>query len=667
MKLTNSLLGDLVTEYTNLRPQIYFKSSLTALARAMQDLVLADNEPYLVIANFQQEKFFRQQEHRFQRMAFKGHHIYILGVPDTESGFAVADTSYETIPIKSTDTLAGERYLVIIGRQYSACLAVREKLSLAELRDITSVVEQGERFEGIWSFERDLVYTAADWLLGRITNYRPELREKTQRARKLFVTKRKQNRQSTLTNQSIDLNIFTQRLVTYLQTGQYKLLKAYKAIATAERKESLINKIAAAQRGSLNPQEILSTTVKELGQLFPNCRCLLYRLNPENTEVQIEYEYRPFSMISLIGQKWSIADNPLFIVAQAQKSTLVIEDVINNSYLSENPIVQDQITRAGIHSWLMVAIRYQGQLLGMLELHYGGSGHFEWRSEDIALVEAVAISAGAALTQASAYTNLIQLNTQLESVERIQSNLIAIVGHELRTPLSTIRVCLESLATEPDMPPEFKNTMVDTALGDTERLGQLVHNFLTLSKLEAGKTYRNTRNIESLTLDYALNLALNNIQRTSQIENIPEIRLELPEQLPSVLADIDGLVEVFTKLLDNACKFTPVDGKIIVTAQIQETQETKVSQGFRQMLEIVIADTGRGINESELEIIFDRFSQSESYLRRTASGVGLGLVICRKIIQGMGGQIWAKSGGKNQGSHFHFTLPIESQSLTDII
>jgi DICT domain-containing protein len=268
MKLTNSLLGDLVTEYADLRPQIYFKSSLTALARAMQDLALADNEPYLVIANFQQEKFFRQQERRFQGMAFKSDHVYVLGVPDTESSFAVANSDYETIPIKSTDTLAGERYLVIIGQQYSACLVVREKLSVTELRDITSVVEEGERFEGIWSFQRDLVYTAADWLLGRITNYRPELREKTQRARKLFVTKQKQNRQSLLTTQYIDLNIFTQRLVTYLQTGQYKLLKAYKAIATAERKESLINKIAAAQRSSLNPEEILSTTVRELGQLF---------------------------------------------------------------------------------------------------------------------------------------------------------------------------------------------------------------------------------------------------------------------------------------------------------------------------------------------------------------------------------------------------------------
>jgi signal transduction histidine kinase len=661
MKLTNSLLGDLVTEYTHLRSQIYFKSSLTALARAMQDLALADDQSCLVIANFQQEKFFRQQEHRFQRLADKSDHVYILGVPDIESGFAVANSGYETIPIKSTDTLAGERYLVVIGQQYSACLAVREKLSLTELRNVTSAVDQGARFEGIWSFERKIVYTAADWLLGRITNYRPELKAKTQQARKLFVTKRKHHHQSLIPNHSVDLGIFTQRLVTYLQTGQYKLLKAYKAIAAAERKESLSNRIAAAQRSSLNPQAILSTTVKELGQLFPHCRCLLYQINSEATEVQIEYESRPLSMTSLIGQSWSIADNPLFIVAQAQKSTLIIEDVTNNVYLSENPIVQEQVARAGIQSWIMVSLRYQGQLLGMLELHHGGSGYFPGKPEDLALVEAVAISAGAALTQASAYTNLIELNAQLEAVERIQNNLIAIVGHELRTPLSTIQICLESLATEPDMPSEFKNTMLDTALGDTERLGQLIQNFLTLSKLEAGKTYHNSCHVESLTIDYALNLALGNIQKTSQIKNLPEIRVELPEPLPTVLANIDGLVEVLTKLLDNACKFTPADGEIIITARIQPTKGKKVAADSRQMLEIIIADTGRGMDESELEIIFDRFSQSESYLRRTVSGAGLGLAICRKIIQAMGGQIWARSGGKNQGSHFHFTLPLESQ------
>jgi signal transduction histidine kinase/DICT domain-containing protein len=659
MDLTNSLLRDLVTEYDYLRPQIYFKSSLTALARAMQDLVLADHQPYIVIANFQKERQFRQQESRFQRMAQKSSHVYILGVPETESGFAVANFGYETIPIKPGDTLAGERYLVVIGQHYSACLAVREKFSVTNLKDITDGVEEGRRFEGIWSFERNVAYSAADWLLGIITNYRPELKEKTQEARELFKLRRDIASKSLLTSQSADLGIFAQRLVTYLQSGQYKLLKAYKAIAIAERKESLINKIASAQRSSLNPQEILKTTVKELGKLFPHCRCLLYRLDSDDMEVQIEYEAKPAFMTSLVGQMWSIAGNPLFIAAQAQKSTLAIENVTTNPYLYENSVIRHKITRAGIHSWLMVSIRYQGKLLGMLELHYGGEQNFQWKSDDIDLVEAVSTSAGAALTQASAYTNLVELNQKLEAVERVQSNLIAIVGHELRTPLSTIQVCLESLATEPDLPGEFKDVMLDTALGDTERLGQLIQNFLTLSKLEAGNVYCNIRNIESLTIDYALNLALRRIQNTANIKTLPKIRVELPLKLPSILADIDGLVEVLTKLLENACKFTPSQGEIIITAQLQKAAKNLMTQGCSQMLEIIISDSGRGIESDQLEIIFDRFSQSESYLRRTVNGAGLGLVICRKIIQGMGGQIWAESPGENQGSKFHFTLPLE--------
>lgn len=656
MNLTNSLLADLITEYSNFRSQIYFKSSLNALARAMEDLVLADDDEYLVIANFQQEKFFRFSEHRFQKMAQKSKHVYILAVPDDQSNLNITDSRYKVVSMKSTDTLAGERHLVIIGKQYSACLVVQEKLSVTDLTNTTPVVEQAQRFEGIWTFDRQIAYTAADWLLGRIVNYSPQLRQKVQQARKLFVFNRKLDNKSLLTSGFVNLDIFSQRLVTYLQVGQYKLLKAYKAIATAQRKEILINKISAIQRTSLKPEEIIQTTVTELGNLFPRCRCLLYRLNSNDTEVKIEHEYIPSSMKSLVGQKWSIVDNPLFVAAQAQRSTLIIEDVTNNSYLNENSTIKDKIAKANIRSWLMASIRYQGVLLGMIELHYGGENNFQWQPEDIALLEAVATTTGAALTQATAYDRVLKLNSQLETIEHIQNNLIAIVGHELRTPLSTIRVCLETFATELDMPPQIKSIMLETALDDTERLEKLIKNFLTLSKLEAGKAYRN---IELVTIDYALNLAIRQVQNNSQIKNKPNINVKVSPQLPSVLADVDGLVEVFIKLLDNACKFTNNDGEIFVSADLLDTFERNSSSSDTKMLEIVVADTGRGIDKNQLEIIFDRFSQSESYLRRTVSGVGLGLVICRKIIQGMGGEIWANSAGENQGSQFHFTLPIQ--------
>jgi signal transduction histidine kinase len=115
-----------------------------------------------------------------------------------------------------------------------------------------------------------------------------------------------------------------------------------------------------------------------------------------------------------------------------------------------------------------------------------------------------------------------------------------------------------------------------------------------------------------------------------------------------VRADGDWLVEVLAKLIDNACKFTPSSGKITIKA-ISSVQET---------LEVIISDTGRGIEPNRLEIVFDRFYQEEGALRRTTGGTGLGLAICRQIVNGWGGKIWAQSAGKDQGSHLHFTIPI---------
>ena len=661
MNLTNSLLRDLILEYGHLRSQIYFKSSLTALARAMQDLVLFSQEQHLVIANFQQERFFRFAASRFHRMVSKKNQAYILAVPEVNSSFVLDNAGYETVPLGASDTMAGERYLVIIGQKYSACLIMREKLSFQEIADTAYKVDQGQRYEGIWTFDTNVAKTAADWLLGRIQNYRPELREKTEQDRQFFAVREalvKNNLtaqgQEQFQNQAVDLGIFTQRLVTYIQAGQYKLIKAYKTIATAERKEQLINKIAAIQRSSLDKTEILDVTVKELANQFPDCRCLLYCLPTGEPEVKIAHEVSPPSMPSLLGQQWSVVDDPIFLVAQTQTSALAINNVTDNIYLPEHPTLSKKVERGKINSWLMVSIRYQEKLLGILELHYGGTKKHQWQAEEINLVETVAHSTGAALTQATAYTNLVELNAQLAAVERIQTNLIAIVGHELRTPLSTIKICLESLATEPQMSVQLKNIMLDTALQDMSRMEQLIQSFITLSKLEAGKAYLN---IESLTLDYALNLALRKVQTTDRLKYMPEIKVQLPDRLPTILADVDGLIEVFTQLLDNACKFTPQEGKIDIAVKIQPQKAIALNSG--SMLEIIISDTGRGIEPEQLSIIFDRFSQSEDYMRRTVSGVGLGLVICRQIIESMGGKIWACSDGKNQGSQFHFTIPVE--------
>ena len=119
-----------------------------------------------------------------------------------------------------------------------------------------------------------------------------------------------------------------------------------------------------------------------------------------------------------------------------------------------------------------------------------------------------------------------------------------------------------------------------------------------------------------------------------------------------VEADGEWLVELLTKLLDNAIKFTQTNGQISIAVQPINPQQ----------LELTIADTGRGIEPNRLETVFDRFYQEEWALRRSRGGTGIGLAICRQIVKGWGGELWAESPGKDQGSQFHFTIPIMTSS-----
>ena len=195
------------------------------------------------------------------------------------------------------------------------------------------------------------------------------------------------------------------------------------------------------------------------------------------------------------------------------------------------------------------------------------------------------------------------------------------------------------------MPWELQQVMLSTALSDSERMRKLVQDFLTLSNLESGRVEWHP---ESLTIQECVDLSLSRLRTRSSQDKLPQIKTQISANLPLVRADGDWLVEVLAKLVDNACKFTPSSGQITIKA-ISNGQET---------LEVTVSDTGRGIEPNRLEIVFDRFYQEEGALRRTTGGTGLGLAICRQIVNGWNGKIWAESTGKDQGSQFHFTIPI---------
>ncbi|MBD2742512.1 DICT sensory domain-containing protein [Coleofasciculus sp. FACHB-1120] len=737
MIIPTSVLADLLQVLPQLRPQMYFKSSLIALSHAMEDQVLASLEPHLVIASFQRERFYRQEAHRYRRIAERTEQLYVLAAPETD--FTNSSEAYETIAFEPTDGLSQEWHLVVIGQNYATCLVCRERNLTDDGRSLQGTkgkiagrkgtsaisssrrtsdsprttsrlrissfegIDPARRFEGIWTFDRQVSCIVAELLLNRISQYRPELAPKLAQARNIYgipstsqfletsfgTNPEAANRQnfsvqsiqsqaakepSVQTPESLTDNPdpFVQCLVTYLQAGQYKLLKAYRSISAQERKERLVNSITAAiRRGShtgqpLHPDEILSVAVQELGQALFACRCLIYRAGAADTSTTIHHEFLRVTdngnsrLVSALGHNWPLQENPLFQEVVQKRERVYVADthldprildprtVETSTGVSEpasNHSLQPLVSRFSIQSWLMMPVLYQDRLLGIVELHHCGATPYEWQDDELELVEAISIQIGGALIQAEAYVNLEDLNQQLEALDRTRSNLVAITGHELRTPLSTIQVCLESLASEPDMPPEMRQVMLSTALTDAERMRKLVQDFLTLSRLESGRVQWHP---EPLALPECIDLALSSIRARNSDGQLPKIVTKVPDSLPLVRADGEWLVEVLAKLLDNACKFTTSKGKISILAECNDSS----------MLEVTVADTGRGIEPSGLEVVFDRFYQEEGALRRTTGGTGLGLAICRQVVTGWGGEIWAESAGKDQGSQFHFTVPI---------
>ena len=652
MSISTSVLSDLLQALPYLRPQIYFKASLTALSHAMEDQVLAATmEQPLVIANFQRERFYRQEAHRYQRLAQISNQIYVLSAPETD--FSNSSEYYEKIAFQPKDALSQEWHLVVIAFNYATCLVCREYPASIAKRNLAQInpsldMDTARRFEGIWTAERGVSMKAADLLLDKILIYRPELADKIERARRRFGIGDNHSQEIVEEKSEyacdIDTNPFVQRLVTYLQASQYKLHKAYKSIAAQARKERLVNSISTAIRRSLNPQEVLEVAVQELGQNLAASRGLIYRAQTADANSIIEHEFLSPGISSLLGQTRDLQNNPLFQEVVQTGEGVCISDTLTDSRVNSSPIVGDFVKRFSIRSWLMEPVWFQGRMLGMIELQYCDDKPHEWQAGEFDLVTAIATSIGAALIQAEAYANLEDFNQQLEALDRTRRNLIAITGHELRTPLSTIQVCLESLATEPDMPLELRQIMLSTALSDSERMRKLIQDFLTLSNLESGRIEWHP---EILTLQECVDLAISRTNARSATENLPQVFTKISDNLPLIKADGDWLVEVLAKLIDNACKFTPPEGQITIKASLNATK----------MVEVIVADTGRGIEPNRLEIVFDRFYQEEGALRRTTGGTGLGLAICRQIVIGWGGQIWAESSGKDKGSKFHFTVP----------
>ncbi len=231
--------------------------------------------------------------------------------------------------------------------------------------------------------------------------------------------------------------------------------------------------------------------------------------------------------------------------------------------------------------------------------------------------------------------------TGQKELERMKSNFLSVVSHELKTPLHSIKGFVEIILMGKTGPiTEIQQDFLTTVKEQTDHLQRLIEDLLAFSRLESGELRLRLSEVPPAELVATVEQRLAPLAERNGLE----LRDELPSDFPTIHADPVRLEQVFTNLIENAIKFTPSGGSITVGGE---------DRGEEVLF--WVRDTGIGIPPEEQGRIFERFYQVDSGPNRLYRGTGLGLSICKHIVTRHGGRIWVES-EVGKGSTFYFTL-----------
>ncbi len=244
------------------------------------------------------------------------------------------------------------------------------------------------------------------------------------------------------------------------------------------------------------------------------------------------------------------------------------------------------------------------------------------------------------------YVSVAQSAVVAMESERLRNSLLSAISHDVRTPLTTIVGISTTLASDRLISLESRREMVDALQEEALRMNNLVTNMLDMAKLHAGGVKLNK---QWQMLEEVVGSALGELSRT--LAN-GRIKVDVAADIPCLEFDAVLLERVFCNLLDNAAKYTQPDSTIWIVAK--QAGENIV---------VAIEDDGPGIQKGMEEAIFEKFTRGDP--ESALIGVGLGLSICRAIVDAHGGHIWAEK-REQGGARFVFSLPIGSPPLGEI-
>lgn len=440
---------------------------------------------------------------------------------------------------------------------------------------------------------------------------------------------------------SIQVGIAVQQAELYQQVQslnnylEQKVEKRTAKLETAVKFESLIRTITEKVRDSLNEPQILQTVAKEIGEILNIERCKIELYNSDRTKATVAYEYAS-EPPNCEGIKREVG-NFLEIYHQLlqKRSIQFVEKV------PELSPINTQATR------LACPIFDDGGILGNLWLLRPKEEFF--KQYEISLVEQVASQCAIAIRQARLYK---QSQVQIEELARLnllKDDFLRTISHELRTPMSSIQLASETLETllEQQMGSNKSatfNRVLDIFRSACQRQNQLVDDLLTLCYIDAKKEI-----IKMQWIDFVVWLPqiIEPFQERINTQN-QTLAIHIETDLPQFKTDISIIKRILSELINNACKYTPENEKIIFSALSSD-----------RGIELQVINTGVEISPVEQHRVFDKFYRIPNHDPWKFGGTGIGLALVENLIQLLGGSIHLES----QAGQTTFTIDLPCETI----
>ena len=332
-----------------------------------------------------------------------------------------------------------------------------------------------------------------------------------------------------------------------------------------------------------------------------------------------------------------IPDHPeLTAPSISRKATVTYH--VDSSILPRN--VADQLKSTEPTPFLVIPLIAKEVLVGYIVVNKFGFRR-SFSDKEVGICQALANLASISLQNGSLFTQINAANEQLKRLSNLKSDLLHIISHDLKSPLTVISGYAEILMDGPERVAENWESILQEIMSQTRMMTRLIEDTLAISKIESGVI---ELNLEDVDVVYPIE----NLVAIHQHECI--FKKEVPPDLPKVRADKLRLHEILDNLITNAIKYSDTGNEITVSA---------VPDLKKGCLVVSVKDTGFGIPESEIPNLFKKFYRIKNDASRRISGTGLGLYIVKQMVEAHSGQIWVES-KLNEGSTFSFSLPLAS-------